>query len=418
MCACAVANVFFMYDYLIIGAGLTGITLCKKLKEKGITNVVVLEAQEVAGGLCTTREIEGHQLDLGGGHFFGTKHQEVYDYVFKYLPESEFNFIPRVSKLNIDGCVIDYPIESNLWQLPLDIQIEYLISVIRNGESQGQPEPKNYEEWIRWKLGNKICDRYMIPYNTKLWGVAPSVMDVDWLYKIPRVNVEEVLQYSLTKKADENKMPAHIGFYYPKKGGFQTIFDALYKEEKDNVLLNEPVTKMQYQADGTWLVNGKFATKQIINTTPWNDLFEALGSPEALKTDFEKIQYNKIVVSLYEKPYDVNWHWCYIPDIEKRHHREFYIHNFAPQSKKNGVYVETNVKRFEGDEAAVGGKALFHYETKAAYPIPVVGHASAISNILAFYKSKNLHGVGRWGQHQYQNADVSMFEAIKFVKTI
>ncbi len=407
-----------MYDYLIIGAGVTGITLCKKLKEKGINNVIVLEAQKEAGGLCTTKNINGHQIDIGGGHFFHTKHQEIFDYVFKYIPESEFNFIPRVSKLKMGDTTIDYPVESNLWQLPLKEQIDYIISVVRNGESLGKPEPKNYEEWIRWKLGDKICDNYMIPYNSKLWGVAPSEMDVDWLYKIPRVNVEEVLQYCLEHKQDKSKFPAHINFYYPKKGGFQRIFDALYADEKANVVLNTPVTKLTLQADGTWLVNDKYQAKNVINTSPWNDLYEALGKPTQLEEDFAKIKYNRIVVSLYEKDYDVDWHWRYVPDIDRNYHREFYIHNFAADSKPNGLYVETNVKRYKGEENCIGGKEIYHYETQAAYPIPVIGHTQAIKNILDYYKTKHLYGIGRWGQHEYQNADVSMFEAIKFVKEI
>lgn len=407
-----------IYDYLIIGAGVTGITLCKKLKESGINNVIVLEAQAQAGGLCTTQNINGHQLDVGGGHFFHTKHQEIFDYVFKYIPESEFNYINRVSKLKMGETTIDYPLESNLWQLPQDEQIDYLISVIRNGESLGMPEPHNYEEWIRWKLGNKICDNYMIPYNTKLWGVAPSEMDVDWLYKIPRVDVAEVLKYSIERKQDKTKFPAHINFYYPKKGGFQRIFDALYADEKQNVVLNTPVTKLVYNDEGYWVVNDKYTAKNVINTSPWNDLFNALGAPQHLAKDFERIKYNKIVVSLYEKEYDVDWHWRYVPDIDRRYHREFYIHNFAEDSRKDGIYVETNVNRFDGDEACVGGKAIFHYETKAAYPIPVIGHTNAIKNILEYYKPKNLFGVGRWGQHEYQNADVSMYEAIKFVNGI
>jgi len=62
--------------------------------------------------------------------------------------------------------------------------------------------------------------------------------------------------------------------------------------------------------------------------------------------------------------------------------------------------------------------ALYHHETGAAYPIPVIGHANAIKNILDHYSKIGIFGVGRWGQHQYQNADVSMFEAIKFVNSI
>ena len=183
-----------MLDFVIIGGGITGITLTKQLRLDGY-NVLCLEAKKNAGGLCRTENIDGHILDIGGGHFFHTKYKEVFDFVFNYIPESEFNFIPRVSKIRIGENTIDYPLESNLWQLPMDKQILYLISVIRNGEALGMPEPKNYEEWIRWKLGNLICDNYMLPYNTKLWGVKPSEMDIDWLYKIPRVNVTEILKY-------------------------------------------------------------------------------------------------------------------------------------------------------------------------------------------------------------------------------
>ena len=407
-----------LLDYLIIGGGITGITLCKKIKEQGFKNVLVLEAEAQAGGLCRTENIQGHQLDVGGGHFFHTKHPEIFEYVFQHIPEHEFNFIPRVSKLKMGDTTIDYPLESNLWQLPLNEQIAFIISVIRNGESLGKPEPENYEQWIRWKLGDKICDEYMIPYNSKLWGVPPAEMDVDWLHKIPRVNVEEVLKYCLEKKQDANKFPAHISFYYPKKGGFQRIFDALYEAEKSNVVLNTRVTKLEFQPDGTWLVNGKWRAKNVVNTTPWNDLYEALGNPRELAEEFSRIRYNRLVVSLYEKPFAVNWHWRYVPDMDRNYHREFYIPNFAEDSSKNGMYIETNSNRFTGDEACVGGRALKHYHTKAAYPIPVVGHASAIQNILDFYRQKKLFGVGRWGQHSYQNADVSMHEALQFVKGI
>lgn len=406
-----------MYDYIVIGAGVTGITLSKKLKEAGIKNILVLEAEKEVGGLCTTKIIDGHILDIGGGHFFGTKHKEVYDYVFKYLPEREFNYIPRVSKINLENTDIDYPVESNLWQLPIDKQIEYLISVVRNGQSLGKPEPKNYEEWIRWKLGDKICDNYMIPYNTKLWGVEPSEMDVDWLYKIPNVNVEEVLKYLLEKKQDQTKFPAHISFYYPKKGGFGTIVDAIAKDELANIKTNEKVVKLAKEGD-SWVVNDKYKTKNVINTAPWNDLYEALGKPAQLKGDFDKIKYNKIVISLYDKEITNNYHWRYMPDIKLQHHREFYIPNFAWDSKKNGIYIETNIKRFDEKTANFGGEAIAHFETNAAYPIPVVGHAGAIKNILDFYRPQGLFGVGRWGQHQYQNADVSMFEAIKFAREL
>lgn len=404
-----------MYEYLIIGAGVTGLTLCKKFREAGVDNVIVLEANSQVGGLCRTQEIDGHQLDIGGGHFFYTKYPEVFEYIFSHLGEKEFKYYKRVSKIELEGITIDYPIESNIWQMPLEQHIKYLISVIRNGESQGRPEPGNYEEWVRWKLGDAICDNYMIPYNEKLWGVKLKQMDCDWLYKIPQVNVEEILKYSLERKADVNKFPAHIHFYYPAKGGFQRIVDALYEDEKEYIQTNTSVISLKNE-DNRWIVNNEYEAKNIVNTAPWNSLYKALGEPAVLRKDFEKIRFNKLMISLYEKDYDHDWHWRYIPAIQKTYHREFYIHNFAQGSKSNGIYLESNLDRYRQQPVKYDGKLLYVIETEAAYPIPVIGHKRAIEHILEYYKAKNMFGVGRWGQHQYQNADVSIYEAIKFVR--
>ncbi|MBR2216233.1 MAG: FAD-dependent oxidoreductase [Selenomonadaceae bacterium] len=401
-----------MYDYLIIGAGLTGITLCKKLREKGIQNVIVLEKEGEIGGLCRTRLINGHTLDIGGGHFFNTKYPAIFDYVFSYLPKEEFQYYKRVSKIKLGDYTIDYPLESNIWQLTLPKQVSFLMSIIRNGESMGLKEPHNYEEWIRWKLGDMVCDEYMLPYNQKLWGVAPEEMDIDWLHKIPRVNVEEVLQYSLQRQQDTSKFPAHVNFYYPKRGGFQRIVDALAKDERDYICCSEKVTQLDYNGQ-YWKVNGTHSAKAVINTAPWPDLQRALDIPPELLADFARLRYNRIVVSLYESDYEVNWHWRYVPDINTPYHREFFISNFAPDSKPGGIYRETNLLRHQADR-----KALAEVTTAAAYPIPVLGHKKAMDNILNFLAERKLYGVGRWGRHAYQNADVAMLDAITFVEKI
>lgn len=403
-----------MYEYIIIGAGVTGITLCKKFREAGISNILVLEAEDRAGGLCRSEEVDGHRLDIGGGHFFHTKYPEVFQYVFSHLPEEEFRYYKRVSKIALGGVTIDYPVESNIWQLPLEQQISYLISVIRNGESQNRPEPENYEEWVRWKLGDAICDNYMIPYNEKLWGVKLNEMDCDWLYKIPQVNVEEILKYSLERQADVNKFPAHIHFYYPRKGGFQKIVDALAGDEKEFIRLKTRVVSLEHQ-DNRWIINKQYEARHVVNTVPWNSLYNALGEPAELSADFRKIKYNRLMISLYEKEYRHDWHWRYIPDAETTYHREFYIRNFAEDSKENGVYLESNLERYLQRSLKYDGKLIYETRTEAAYPIPIIGHKNAIKNILEYYEPKNLFGVGRWGQHQYQNADVSMHEAMKFV---
>ena len=393
-----------LYDYIILGAGITGLTLMKKMRQKGITNLLALEAENEAGGLCRSFYVDGHYVDIGG-HFFQTKFPDVEEFVFSSFPrEQMYKIDPRISKISIEGMDIDYPLESNLWQFPVDKQIEYLISVIRNGEALGKPEPKNYEEWIRWKLGDKICDGYLIPYNIKLWGIQPSEMDVDWLYKIPRIEVADVLRYSLERQQDVEKYPCHNRPYY----------------ENPFIKFNTKVTKLRYdENEKVWFVNEEFKAKNIINTTPWPDLFEAMGRPAEIKDQITKIRYNKVVVSLFETDDNpTNYHWRYRPEMTQQHHRELYISNFVKNNKNYGVFTETNADRFDADNLTFKGRNLFNYTTPAAYPLPLIGRTRAINEILDFFKPKHLFGVGRWGEHQHHNHDVCMKHAIDFVANL
>lgn len=365
-----------VYDYLIIGAGISGVAIARLLQQRGVSNIVVLEESDALGGLCRTQQVGSHVLDVGGGHFLCTKHREVYDFIFSHIPESKFNKFERVSKIDLDRSVIDYPIESNIWQLPVDEQIKYLISVTRNGEARGLPAPETFEGWVRWKLGDAIADRYMIPYNEKIWGVDPSELDVDWLHKIPTVDIEAILRACLKKASDPSLFPSHDKFYYPKAGGYQAVFDAIALPVRDWIQAGVPVRTIS-RADGLLVVNGQYKCKTIINTAPWHNLVSSPVFPGNIVKCIEGLRHNSIVVSLHDRPYKTDAHWTYVPSRTVSHHREFYIHNFAPHSDRDGVYRETNAKRWNAET-----DCLYAHMNEYAYPIPAIGRAKYVKNIL------------------------------------
>jgi protoporphyrinogen oxidase len=396
------------YDYLIIGGGITGITAARLLQLAGVERLAILEAGAEPGGLCRTREIGGHVLDTGGGHFLCTKHAEVYDFIFRHIPKTDFNHFHRVSRIAIDGHEVDYPLESNLWQLPPAACAEYLVSVARNGEARGLPPPTQFEQWIRWKLGDQVADRYMLPYNRKIWGVPASEMDVDWLYKIPRLDVRQIIESCLAHASDRAHMPSHAGFYYPKRGGYQRVFDAIASPVRPLIQTNCPVQSIERLGD-TLVVNGKYRTRAIINTAPWPTLLDApVLAP--VREAVGRLRHNQIVVSLHEADYRTDAHWLYEPDENLRHHRSFYIHNFAPHSARNGFYRETNLNRW-----VPGTGEIFAETNPYAYPVPTVGWAAAIDTVLAHARTQGIHGLGRWGQWQYFNSDVCIHEAMQLV---
>lgn len=55
-----------MYDTIIIGAGFAGLSAAKALREKGVDNLLVLEARNRVGGRTKPGKIAGLDIDLGG----------------------------------------------------------------------------------------------------------------------------------------------------------------------------------------------------------------------------------------------------------------------------------------------------------------------------------------------------------------
>ena len=176
--------------YIILGAGPSGLALAHTLHDCGtpLSEILVLEKEATPGGLCRSEIVDEAPIDIGGGHFLDVKHREVLDLLFRFLPEDEWNRHARVSKINIFGRSIDHPFESNLWQLDIDTQVDYIESIAKAGCVRGEPAPKSFAAWIEWKFGERIAVDYMLPYNRKIWSMDPDCLGTYWLYKLPNVD--------------------------------------------------------------------------------------------------------------------------------------------------------------------------------------------------------------------------------------
>jgi len=390
---------------IIVGGGITGISFGRLLQLGGFEDFLILEKEETAGGLCQSQCIKGHVLDLGGGHLLCSRHPEVYDFIFAHIPADEFHTFERVSKIAFDNETVDYPIEYNLWQLPLEKRVDYLTSCMQAARTAEAPE--NFEDWVRWKLGDAIADKYMIPYNRKVWGVEPNELDTDWLQKIPHHDTRLIVKTCLMGQGDQSVLPSHQTFMYPKRGGFQRIFDAIHDPVQRHARLSNPLINLRRTGDH-WVVNESYRTKLVINTIPWGVLHSATHSPPQVSDEVARLRTSGLVVTLHEEAYDHDCHWTYVASPGQPHHREFYINNFAPHSEPNGIFRETNIKRFGG-----APDALAVHINEHAYPIPLKGHSEAARQVWTAYANIGVIGVGRWGQHRYYNSDVCIREAMR-----
>ena len=86
------------------------------------------------------------------------------------MDQTEWDLYERDSKIVVKDNVINSPIEANIWQMKLEDQVEYLKSIAVAGCNLGDEIPEKFVEWIYWKLGSKVAEDYMIPYNQKMFG--------------------------------------------------------------------------------------------------------------------------------------------------------------------------------------------------------------------------------------------------------
>ena len=56
-----------IYDYIIIGSGISGLYSGYQLLKKNITNFLIFEKNEYIGGRIKTFPIEDHKVSMGAG---------------------------------------------------------------------------------------------------------------------------------------------------------------------------------------------------------------------------------------------------------------------------------------------------------------------------------------------------------------
>src|SRR5688500_988901 len=92
---------------VILGGGPAGLTAGYLLAKQGLP-VIVLEAEDQAGGIAKTGVRDGYRFDLGG-HRFCTEVKEVDDRWHEIMRE-EFLKRPRMSRISWNKKFLDYPL--------------------------------------------------------------------------------------------------------------------------------------------------------------------------------------------------------------------------------------------------------------------------------------------------------------------
>ena len=376
-------------DAMIVGTGLTGSTIARKLAEAG-KKVLMLEQRNHIGGNVYDEIEDDILVQRYGPHLFYTEFDEVYEFLSLFT-----TFEPYLLKAAscVDGKNLPMPFNFS----SIDFFYEKTEAArLKNKLLQAYPQKqaavfdlmRSADRDIR-KYGKLLFEKDYRLYSAKQWGIAPERIDPEILARVP-----VFFSYRDTRFAAKHQaLP---------KGGFTKMVKEMLAHPNINVELN-------------------------------TDALEHLSLDAASGKAFYDGQALSIPV-VYTGAIDALWHRCYgvLPyrslhiTYEKQAVKSYLEYAAIAYPQAEGFVRKTEYTKLPWQDA--GEKTIIATEYPLAYDIQDKGAIGPAYPILtaenkALYhrylelgkKVKNLYVCGRLGDYRYYDMDQAVKRAMNIV---
>jgi protoporphyrinogen oxidase len=416
----------------ILGGGISGVTLARRLREAGL-DAVVFEASGKTGGLCSSLTVEGFTYDIAGGHILYSKNRPVLDWMIEQT-DGGCTKRDRLTKIRIGNRFVHYPFENGIGDLDKQQTYDCLMGYLRAAEARkaGAATPGNFGDWIRHRFGEGIERIFMRPYNEKIWKHPLESISTEWVEgRVPDAPVEDVVKAAIGIRT-EGYTHQSI-FYYPNHGGFESIVTGIARPIRNCIRLNTPVVELRRAGD-RFLVNGE-AFDRVVNTVPLPDFARFVPElPASVRDAIERLIYNSLTTVAIGLNHDrtPEYSWIYLPHAEQGpSNRITYLNNYSPTvappgkslilaeatsagaPRKDRKFVDEVVSGLEcAGLLRQSDVVLAHASTvKYAYVLFDRDYRRKIDAALAGIEAMGLDTLGRFGRFEYINSDHCVIRA-------
>ena len=321
-------------DYGILGAGPAGLSMAMFLE--GTSEV--LEADDHPGGHAGSFFEEGFTFDFGP-HIMFSKNKPVLQFMVDSL-DGNVHECRRKNVISFRNRLVKYPFENALAALPPEDNLACLKGYVFNPYKAQFPNPANLREWLLATFGDGICERYLFPYNEKVWNIPVEELSMLWADRIPNPNPEDILKSAI---GFETEGYLHqLYYHYPRRGGYQAISEAWAKRVP--VTYDFRVQSLERRGDA-WLVNNGTQTKeyrQLVSTLPIQQLAKItnLEIPAEVRAAIDGLIVNPMfIVSLGIRGTDTDQYTAiYFPEPDYLVNRLSFPATFSPENAPAGTY--------------------------------------------------------------------------------
>lgn len=407
---------------IIIGAGVTGLTYANFTHNP----YLILEADGHTGGLCNTIVQDGFVWDYSG-HFFHFQDSTIAKFISDRLDASGLVKVEKHTQIRYKDRLVDFPFQKNIHQLSQEEFIDCLYDLFTIGDI----EQHSFKDMLYAKFGKSIAEKFLIPYNTKLYATDLNNLDANAMGRFfPYADKEEIIR-NFRKSANDS----YNGSFLYHKGGAIQYVRALERDiPKDNICLNEKVEQIDLQQR---LVQTNLRTLKydnLISTIPIVNLLDLC----LLQYDKSAFSWNKVLV--FNLGFDgagtdrIN-HWIYFPEKKYCFYRVGFYSNII-QSDKMSLYVEIGLNSNEtvniNDKLfqvindlkiadIVHNEQLISWHSVIMNPAYVHISQKGIEEVKQVKKelaTNGVYSIGRYGSWNYSSIEDNMKEAINLIKDL
>ncbi len=439
---------------VVIGAGPAGLTAALQLASRGHPPVV-LEADDVVGGISRTVERNGWRFDIGGHRFF-TKVSEVEALWRALLPGDDFMTRPRMSRIYYGGRFYDYPLKpaNALRNLGLRESMlcgaSYAAARLRRAR-----DVSTFEGWVSSRFGQRLYRTFFKTYTEKVWGVPASSLPADWAaQRIKNLSLGKAVLNGLSPRRQTNVTSLIEEFLYPRLGPgmmWEACRDAAV-EHGTQLHLNSPVVSVARDDQGVRAVRtgrgAEFPCDAVVSSMPIGHLVHAMSpaAPGDVLDAAKALRHRDFMTVALVVPESAGFpdNWIYVHSPGVRLGRVQNFGSWSPHMVKPGwtclgleYFVNQGDDLWSMDDAdlvdfaaaemhAIGllepgvVREGFVTRTPMAYPVYDAAYADNLAAVRAWLETAvpNAHPVGRNGMHRYNNQDHSMLTAMLAVENI
>lgn len=429
---------------LIIGAGLTGLSAAYALEQLGL-DYVIIEKESYIGGLCSTVITEEGFVFDRSMHLLHLRHHWVKSLIENLLKENCTTLIEHMRKAEVyfEGEYIPYPFQSFFYLLSDKQVVDECIHGIKKARNKQKKNPQNFEQYIDSHFGCGIAKHFMLPYNEKLWTVAPRELSYEWAERyVPKPDLNEILHMATNVTMQTQNLNKELGynprFWYPERGGIQKIPEAILRHlGKGKLMMNREVIKIDPRRNQVLLYDDEVIDYDVIfSTVPLPHLLKIVQeSPLTLK----EIANNMGYVSLFnlnfgiDRKIDLNAHWIYFPQREILFHRVGFPSTLSPRMAPEGcssLSTEVSYSKFKplGNKEKVKERIIqdlvkvgiikskneiiseLENDLKYAYVLYDKNYSSHRVAAHTFLKNHDIYSIGRFGSWEYSAMEDAIME--------